>query len=165
MLFRNDPDVVAILLKLKKRHEIGSHHIDANGAADERRQLARTQSDILLDLHPAEPVVATLSLHRYYIVCAALVQTHVDFVRLYLPYAGNRCAQMILQGITGDTKKQVNQTVVSNAGQDGLFIAERVLGDDSRCGVGYLGNCGIRIWREGRVADQCDDICFVPQTG
>jgi len=63
MLLGRDSDTVISELKLKKDDKAVTDELGANRTADERRKLGSAESEILLNLHDAQRVVAALRLH------------------------------------------------------------------------------------------------------
>lgn len=110
----------------------------SQGAADQFRKFFPTERDVLLDLDCAHPVPATFGLHRKDKVDSSAVQTDIEFIDFYLTDIRHRGAEVILQGVGGDTGKDVHEAVITHQGQEGLFIIQGILGNDSRGGVRHL---------------------------
>lgn len=75
---------------------------------------------------------------------------HIHFIGLNLPHPGHGRTQMALKGIAGNTGEDVNQSVVAQFSQKGLFITQGIHADDSRCRVWHPGLGQDRGWRDDR---------------
>lgn len=53
---------------------------------------------------------------------------------------------MALEGVAGESGEHIEQSVVSDSGQQGLFVCHGVLGDDTRCGVGQADRAESVSW-------------------
>ncbi len=82
---------------------------------------------------------------------ALLVQPNIELIDLHLAHSLNGSAQMILQRVTGDTGKDVNQAIVAEPRQQGLFVAECVFCDYTWCRVGNFCHGRVFIGENRRV--------------
>ena len=71
----------------------------------------------------------------------AFVYSNIDFICFNLTNLWKGCPQVILQRITGQTREDVNQSVISNLRQQCLLVAQSVLANHTGSGIGKFGFC------------------------
>src|SRR5262249_51574424 len=120
-LYRNRDSLFA-LDELEEGDEVLAHELRTDQSADERRILGRTHREVLLDLNDVQAVVVALGLHGENEVDAAPVHADVDLVRLDLADAPYGRPEVVLQRVARRPGKDVDETVVADAGEEGLFV-------------------------------------------
>jgi len=81
-------------------------------------------------------VASTLGLHRNDELASISVDSYIDFIDFDLSDTRDGRAQMILQRVSGHPEKNIDQAIVTDFREQGLFVGLRVGGDDFWCGVG-----------------------------
>jgi len=99
----------AAFLEGEERDLLAADELRGDGAADAVGELRRAHGDVLLDLHDAVAVVATLRLHRENVVRALAVDADVDLVGLDLADVADLGAQVALQRVARDAQEDVDQ--------------------------------------------------------
>jgi len=69
---------------------------------------------------------------------AVPVDADINLVDFDLPHVLYEGLQMVLQGVGGDTEKDVDQPVIANFGEQRLLVCKRIGGDDFGRGIRYL---------------------------
>ena len=91
----------------------------------------------MFDLLDRDLVVTTLRPDWEHIMRAAAVNSDVDLVSFDLHRLGaisfhlDACSEMVLERVTSDTVENVYETVIAQLRKQRLFVAERVLSDDT----------------------------------
>ena len=109
-------------LKFKQCDDGFIHKLGADRTADQGGKFFCRQGKVLLDLDNREFVFPAFGLDRNDVVGAKTINANVNFVGLHLTHIGDSCAQMVLQRVAGDACKNVNQPVVSELCEKGLFV-------------------------------------------
>ena len=135
LFLRHDSDIIPVFLELHERDDILLHKLRAYRAANQVWQFSGAKGDVLLDLHTAEFIAASLGLYRDDIVGAALVDSHVNFVGFDLSHFLYGSPEVVLQRVAGNPQENIDQTVVANPSQQRLLVAERIFRDYTRCRV------------------------------
>ena len=117
--------IVWIGAKLKQRYAFIFQKLCSNRTRDKLRKLFLTKRHILFYLDDANLVSLAFRLHRKDIVRPFIVQSNINFISLNLTNATHCCTQVILDGITSNTGKDVDKPVVSKFRQQCLFICLR----------------------------------------
>ena len=78
--------------------------------------------DVLTGLGNAELVGSALGLDGYYELLAVPIHADVNLVDLDLSHVFDERLQVVLQGVGGDTEKDVDQPVIANLREEGLLV-------------------------------------------
>ena len=95
--------------------------------------------NILTRLSGGQLVGPTFRLNGNHELLSVLIDADIDLVDFDLTEPFHRSSHVVLQRIRGDAQEDVNQTVVPDPGEKGLFVAKSVGADDLRSTVGDLG--------------------------
>src|SRR5215210_2117871 len=124
MLLSGNPDTLFSLLKLKQSDQCIIHKLSGNWSANQFGKFGSTNSKILFNLNDTYFVCSTFSLNRQNIVSASPVNANIDFISFHLPNIRHGCSQMVLQRITGQASKNIDQPIITKFGQKSLLIIQ-----------------------------------------
>lgn len=151
-------NVVPILLELEECDQVIPYELRSKRSTDERWELLPTNGDVLFDLDSADLVASALGLDGYYVVRAALVHPDVDLIRLYLADACGCRSEVVLERIACDAEEDIDESIVADAGENGLLVAERILGNYSWGRIRHLRDRKVWVGRQWSVADQDEPV-------
>ena len=75
-------------------------------------------------------ILATFCLDRDHIMAAVFVESDVEFVDFDLPHTLDSCPKMVLKTIGREAEECVDQAVVPDDCQQGLFVVVERIGSD-----------------------------------
>ena len=119
-----------------------------------------TTSEVLRRLYDAQAVASSLRLHGKRELLAVLVDADIHFVDfdLAVSHRLHGRPQMVLKRVGSQAEKRVDQTVVAYFGEEGLFVAQGVGGNDFRRRVGNLDRDHARVRDDVREFRQPETI-------
>ena len=119
---------------------------------------------VLLRLHHAVSVAAALRLHGNHELPTMPVNADVNLVNFYLTDPRHGGAQVVLQRERGDAEEYIDQPVVANLREQGLFVAQRVGHDDlGRC-IRHLDRYQFLARNDAIQTHLFDAIASVPRS-
>lgn len=111
MSFGGDTDTFLGLHKLEERDDAARHELRPDRPAVESGKVLSAQSEILLDLHHAHPVLSPLGLHREHVMRAVAVEADIDFVGFDLPEPFDPAPEMTLQRVSRQAGEDIDEAV------------------------------------------------------
>lgn len=114
VLLLNDLYLAILDRKLKYGDQVVGHKLRSQCSADQVGKLLSAASDILSGLDHGQLIVPAFRLNGQNELPALTINSYIYLVNLNLADSSNRCSKMVLKGVCGEAKKDIDQTIVPN---------------------------------------------------
>ena len=113
MAFGDDAHFFRPLLHLEEYDNAVGQKLGSHCPRDELWKMVSAQGQILLNLHTSQLVSPDFCLNRDHVLDTLPVDADIQLVGFDLTDTRNRRPQMVLEGVTGDAQKNVDEPVVA----------------------------------------------------
>ena len=130
MPFFDNANFVIFHGEFEKGDLVARYELRRYRAATQSRVFFSAAAYVLRRLHDRYLIVSALGLNRNHEVTTVLVHPYIKLVYFNLTYAFDRSPEVVLQRISREAQEDIDEAVITDLGQQGLFIVEGVGGNN-----------------------------------